>query len=162
MPVVSTTPDTENLTLTIVSQHTAPVDRVWQVWADPRLLERWWGPPTWPATFTEHDLRPGGRAAYYMTGPEGERAGGWWQFTAVDAPRSLEFEDGFAAADGSPDPTMPVVAARVDLTEHDGGTRMTIVSTFATAGQMDQLTAMGMVEGMSEALGQVDDLLVTV
>lgn len=86
MTVVDTVTDTDALTLTIVSELAAPPERVWQVWADPRQLERWWGPPTWPATFTAHDLVPGGRAAYVMTGPDGEQAHGWWRVLAVDAP----------------------------------------------------------------------------
>lgn len=100
MTVVSTIQDPEALTLTVVADLAAPPSRVWQVWADPRPLERWWGPPTWPATFTEHHLRVGGGAQYFMTGPDGEGAHGWWRFTAVDEPRSLEFEDGFSDETG--------------------------------------------------------------
>ncbi len=159
MTVVDTVKDTEALTLTIVAELAAPPERVWQLWADPRQLERWWGPPTWPATFTEHDLRPEGRAAYHMTGPDGEKAHGWWRFLAVDEPRSLELEDGFAGDAGEPDPAMPVTRARVDLAPIATGTRMTIVSRFGSAADMERLTAMGMAEGMREALGQADAIL---
>ncbi|WP_263119206.1 SRPBCC domain-containing protein [Cellulomonas sp. RIT-PI-Y] len=159
MTVISATPDTDARTLTIVSEFRATPERVWELWADPRQLERWWGPPTWPATFTELDLRPGGRASYYMTGPEGEKAGGWWEFVTVDAPRTLHFDDGFADEDGRPSTEMPVTRAEVAIEPVADGTRMTIVSRFADAEQMRQLTDMGMVEGMSEALGQIDHLL---
>lgn len=159
MTLVSIEQDPEELTLTLVADFPAPPSRLWQVWADPRQLERWWGPPTWPATFTEHDLAVGGRSSYYMTGPDGERAHGWWEIVSVDEPRALEFEDGFADQDGAPAADMPVTRARVELTESAGGTRMTLVSRFATAEQMQQLAAMGMVEGMTLALGQIDDIL---
>src|SRR5918995_434428 len=52
------------------------VRRAWQLWADPRQLERWWGPPGYPATFVDHDLTVGSRATYYMTSPEGEKHSG--------------------------------------------------------------------------------------
>jgi uncharacterized protein YndB with AHSA1/START domain len=159
MTVVSTTPDPQARTLTIVADLAAPPSRVWQIWADARQLERWWGPPTWPATFVDHDVTVGGRSRYYMTGPDGEQAGGWWQFLALDEPRSLEIEDGFADADGVPDTSMPVTRTRVDLAETPGGTRMTIVSRFATVEQMEQLIAMGMAEGMAQAMGQIDAIL---
>jgi len=159
MTVVTTSQDTDALTLTFVADLAAPVARVWQLWADPRQLERWWGPPTWPATFTEHDLTVGGGAHYYMTGPDGERAHGWWRFTAVDEPTSLELEDGFADETGAPATDMPTTRTRVELTEAPGGTRMTIVSSFATAEQMEQLAAMGMVEGMTAAMDQMDEVL---
>jgi uncharacterized protein YndB with AHSA1/START domain len=60
MAVLSIRHDNEALTLTVVSEFDASVERVWQVWADPRRLERWWGPPTWPATFDRYEFKPGG------------------------------------------------------------------------------------------------------
>lgn len=159
MTVINTISDPEARTFTIVAEFTSPPTRVWQVWADPRQLERWWGPPTWPATFTEHNLKPGGNASYYMTGPEGEKAHGWWKFVSVDEPRSLEFEDGFADDQGRPNDEMPTIRAKVNLQPTDGGTRMTVTSSFATGEQMEQLVKMGMVEGMTAAMGQIDDIV---
>jgi uncharacterized protein YndB with AHSA1/START domain len=159
MTIVSSTQDPEALTFTIVAELAAPPSRVWQVWSDPRQLERWWGPPTWPATFEEHDVVVGGSSRYYMTGPEGEKARGWWRFLALDEPRSLEFEDGFADEAGVPNAQMPTIHGRVELEETVAGTRMTVTSRFATVEQMEQLVQMGMVEGMTLAMGQLDELL---
>ena len=159
MTVVSMTRDPDALTLTVVAELAAPPSRVWQVWADPRRLERWWGPPTWPATFVAHDLRVGGGAAYYMTGPDGEKANGWWRFVAVEEPRLIEFEDGFADDAGVPDPGMPTTWAHVELAETAGGTRMTVTSRFASTEQMEQLVAMGMEEGLRAAMAQIDGVL---
>ena len=69
MPVVDVRKDTENLTMTVVAQFAAPVARVWAAYADPRQLERFWGPPTWPATFVRHDFVEGGRSEYYNGSP---------------------------------------------------------------------------------------------
>lgn len=159
MSTVDVVKDTEALTLTVTAEFAATADRVWQVWADPRKLERWWGPPTWPATFVDHDFVTGGRATYFMTGPEGEKAHGWWQFERIDAPRSLAFEDGFADDSGEPSSTMPVTHAVVTFEEVDGGTRMTMVSHFRTLEQLEQLVEMGMSEGIREAVGQIEDLI---
>jgi uncharacterized protein YndB with AHSA1/START domain len=159
MTVIESRKDTGALNFTIVAEFEAGVERVWQVWADPRQLERWWGPPTWPATFEDHEFQPGGRASYYMTGPEGEKARGWWRFVAVDEPSSLEFDDGFSDESGEPDPNMPVTRARVALEPIPTGTRMTITSQFATLEQMEQLVQMGMQEGMTLAMEQMDAIL---
>jgi uncharacterized protein YndB with AHSA1/START domain len=43
--VISSHQDTEALTMTVVAEFDADVDRVWRVREDPRQLERWWGPP---------------------------------------------------------------------------------------------------------------------
>lgn len=159
MTVVRVTPDEGDRGLTIVVDLAVRPDRAWRLWADPRTLERWWGPPTWPATVTEHELAPGGRVAYRMTGPDGTHAHGWWRIRAVDAPSLVEFEDGFSDSDGVPDPVMPVTVVTVELAPHPGGTRMTIVSRYASVEQMRQLLDMGMAEGMAAALGQVDAIL---
>ena len=159
MTVVSTDKDLAALTLTLVADLAAPPSRAWQLWSDPRQLERWWGPPTWPATFVDHDLTVGGRASYYMTGPDGEQAHGWWRFLTVDEPRLIEFEDGFADESGAPNDELPTTLMRVDLVEADGRTRMTITSTFASAEQLEQVVAMGMVEGLTGAVGQIDAIL---
>lgn len=159
MTVVDTIKDADALTLTIVSEFTAPVDRVWQVWADPRQLERWWGPPTWPATVTDHDLVVGGRVAYSMTGPDGEKAHGLWQIRVVEPPHTLEYEDRFADDAGEPDDSMPVTVGRVELAAAGTGTRMSITTTFASVEAMEQMITMGMLEGMTLALSQIEGVL---
>ncbi|MGW8065036.1 SRPBCC family protein [Streptomyces ziwulingensis] len=159
MSVTSLDKDLDQLTLTLVADFTAPVARVWQLWSDPRQLERWWGPPSYPATVEQHDLTPGGDVTYFMTGPEGDTFRGWWRITSVNPPVSLEFTDGFADADGVPNADMPTTSTRVTFTERDGGTRMAMRSVFDTREQMDQLMKMGMEEGLREAVGQMDGLL---
>ncbi|WP_138414447.1 SRPBCC family protein [Sinomonas gamaensis] len=159
MPFVSSTKDLDNLTLTLITEHGASPDRLWQVWEDARQLERWWGPPTWPATFTRHEFEPGGESRYFMTGPDGERAYGWWRITEVEAPRRLEFDDGFAGDDGEPLDRDDTTHTAVRLEETDGITRMTSVATFKSLEQLEKLLAMGMEEGMREAVGQIDGIL---
>ena len=48
-------------------------ERIWQLWADPRQLERWWGrPPTPPPSRSMSEARrPRGA---HMTGPDGDHA----------------------------------------------------------------------------------------
>lgn len=159
MTVISSQKNAEALSFTVVAVFDAGVERVWQVWEDPRKLERWWGPPTWPATFDSHDFVPGGKASYYMTGPGGEKSRGWWRFTAIEAPHRLEFDDGFADENGDPVPAMGTSHAVMELEAIDTRTRMTMVSTFDSAESLEKVLAMGMEEGMKQALGQIDAIL---
>jgi uncharacterized protein YndB with AHSA1/START domain len=148
------------LSMTITAEFEASSTRVWELWADPRQLERWWGPPTYPATVTAHDLRPGGRVEYHMTGPEGDQPRGYWEVLETDPPRSLHFRDGFANDDGTPNAGLPTSEARVRIEEiGDGRTRMSIESTFASTEAMEQVLAMGMEEGITQAIGQIDAIL---
>jgi uncharacterized protein YndB with AHSA1/START domain len=160
MTVTSIHKNTERLTLTVTSEFDAPAERVWQLWQDPRLLERWWGPPTYPATVLEHDLSPGGSVTYLMTGPEGDQHRGWWRIISVDPLRHLELEDGFADAEGVPNTEMPTTLMSVSIgSDGPGRTTMVMESTFPSLEAMEQMVAMGMEEGIREAMGQIDALL---
>ncbi len=159
MTVTAVHKDPAALTMTIVVDLDATAERTWQLWADPRQLERWWGPPGYPATFADHDLTVGTRTTYYMTSPEGDRYHGWWEVLAVDPPRRLEVEDGFADDAGEPNDDLPVGRMVVTLEERDRKTEMVITSHFPTLEAMEQVLAMGQEEGMVQAIGQIEGIL---
>ena len=160
MTVTDVRKNAQARTMTLEAEFDASAERVWELWADPRQLERWWGPPTYPATVTSHDLRPGGRVTYHMTGPEGDQPAGYWEVDEVQRPHRLVFRDGFANEDGTPNTELPVTTARVTIEEiGDGRTRMSIDSEFPTVEAMEQILSMGTEEGMREAVGQIDALL---
>ena len=159
MPITSVTSNPETLTLTVIGDYPVPLERLWDAWADPRQLERFWGPETWPATFTRHDMAVGGRSQYYMTGPDGTTAHGWFRFVAIEPGRKIEVDDGFAHPDGRLDESMPVMRMVFTFEQTAGGSRFTGVTHFPSVEAMEQLVAMGIAEGMQSALGQMDDVL---
>ena len=160
MTLMAVRKDPATTTMTTTAEFAATPERVWQLWSDPRQLERWWGPPSWPATFTSHDLRPGGRVEYHMTGPTGEQPKGYWEVGEVDPPTSIVFHDGFLNDDGTQNTELPGTESRVRIEDIGGGrTRMSIVSIFPSVAAMEQLLAMGMEEGLSQAVGQIDAIL---
>jgi uncharacterized protein YndB with AHSA1/START domain len=161
MTVTAVRKDPQALTMTIDAEFDASPERVWQLWADPRQLERWWGPPTYPATFTKHDLSVGSRTEYYMTGPEGDTPKGYWTIVEVEPPTHIRALDGFANDDGSDNNDMPGPGEMDVRIEPIGGgrTRMSIESHFPSAEAMEQLLAMGQEQGLTEAVGQIDAIL---
>jgi uncharacterized protein YndB with AHSA1/START domain len=160
MNATSILKDPDNLTMRITAELDATVERAWQLWADPRQLERWWGPPTYPATVVDHDLGAGGQVTYFMTGPDGDKAHGWLQVLDVEPPYRLELKDGFANDDGTPNDAMPTTTMVVTLTERDGGgTLMSVETHFPSLEAMEQLVSMGMDEGMAAAMGQLEEIL---
>ena len=159
MPVTDVQQDLDNLTLTITADFAAPVQRIWQIYADPRQLEKVWGPPTHPATFVDHSLTPGSRVTYFMTGPDGEKYAGYWDITRVDEPTGFAFLDGFADADLNPNTDLPVSENTFTFAEHHGGTRAVYVSKFASAEGLQQVLDMGVVEGSTQAINQIDGLI---
>jgi uncharacterized protein YndB with AHSA1/START domain len=159
MPVIDVTKDLDHRTLTITAQFAAPVERVWAIYADPRQLEKVWGPPSHPATFVEHRLGVGARSRYYMTGPDGEKYAGWWLVTAVDEPHSFAFDDGFADADLNPVDDLPVSHNVYSFASHDSGTRATFISAYDSAEDLQKALEMGMEEGATLAINQIDAFL---
>jgi uncharacterized protein YndB with AHSA1/START domain len=159
MTVIDSTKDADALTLSIVAEFDADADRVWQVWEDPRKLERWWGPPTFPATFTRHEFVVGGQSRYFMTGPRGETPRGWWRIDALERPRRIEFANGLAGDDGEPAPGVAPAGGHVTFDELGDRTRMTVLTRFVDAEQMRKMLDMGMREGMTQAIGQIDAVL---
>jgi uncharacterized protein YndB with AHSA1/START domain len=159
MPITSVHKDPEALTMTVVADFSAPLQRLWDAYADPRQLERFWGPPTYPATFTRHDMFAGGRSAYAMVGPDGDVSRGYWEFLEVKEPHSFEVRDGFCHPDGTPNTEMPSMRMTFDFESTANGSRLTTTAFFDSVEELEQLVNMGMEEGMRQAMGQIDAVL---
>jgi uncharacterized protein YndB with AHSA1/START domain len=154
MPITSVTQDPESLSLTVVADFPVPQKRLWDAFADPRQLERFWGPPFAPSTFTHHDFRVGGRAEYVLTGPNGEKWSGSWKFTAVNPIDSFEAHDG---DDNAEDESLPA-SMTFGFETTPTGSRLTSVTRFSSVEAMEQ-TVPGMEEGLRAAMPQLDALL---
>lgn len=160
MPLTNVRSDPAAQTVTVTAEFDAPVERAWQLYADPRQLEQWWNPPGFPLTITDHDLSVGGLVRAHVGTPDGRQVHAYWRITAVDAPRSLEWEDGFLDDTMQPDPGMPLSTMRLTLADRaGGGTLMTIVAGFGSAEAMQEYLDMPVEEHMRVTIDQADALL---
>lgn len=159
MSVTAVHTDPEELSMTLVAEFPVPVERLWGAFADPRQLERFWGPPGFPATFTAFDLRPGGRADYRMTSPQGERFLSLWRISEVDEPRRIVFEDLFSTEDGTVDESMPSSDTVLSFERVGDGSRVTVLTSFSSSADLERMLEMGMLEGYTQAFGQLDGVL---
>lgn len=159
MPVTDVTTSPEDLTIRIVADFAHPVHRVWQAYTDPRQLERFWGPPTWPATFTTWDHTVGGRSLYHMTGPKGEKSYAGWEFLEISPETRFVVLDFFADENGSEVEAFPAARMEMNFEPTEQGTRMTAVSKFPTLESLEQVLEMGVIEGTTQAMGQIDAVL---
>lgn len=159
MPITSLQQNLENLTLTVVGEFPVARDRLWQAWMNPRELEQFWGPPTWPAKFLQHEPFVGGESRFVMTGPDGEQSAGFWEFLALDPGRSFTVRDGFMSDEGERVTDMPTCEMTITFEAQVGGSRFIAVTTFPSLEALEELLAMGMAEGLKAALGQIDQVL---
>lgn len=159
MPVIDVVKDPDARTLTINAHFEAPAQRLWDLYADPRQLEKVWGPPEFPATFVEHSLTEGSRSTYFMTGQEGEKYYGYWKILTVDQPTSFTWDDGFADENFAENAQLPVSHNTIDFSPSGDGTEVTIVSVYESAEALQQVLEMGVEEGLVSAMNQIDDVL---
>lgn len=159
MPITSVLSDPHALTLTVVADYPVRVERLWEAYADPRQIERFWGPVEYPATFLQHDMAVGGESHYYMTAPDGTQHHGWWRFLAIEPYRRIELEDGFANGDASKNDGLPVMRMTFNFESTATGSRFTGVTYFGSIADMEAMVKMGMLEGMRSAMSQIDGVL---
>ncbi len=159
MTVTDVRKDFDNLTLAIAAEFDATPERVWQLWADPRQLERWWGPPDYPATMTAVDLRLGGRVEYHLTGPDGVIPQSPWEVLESDPPRKLVFRDAVVDEDGHPVDQGPSTMTVKIEPVRAGRTQMVIESKFHSLEALELADEMDMGQMLSSAIGQIDAIL---
>lgn len=159
MPVTDVITDAENLTMTVIADLAAPVERVWSAYTDPEQLHRFWGPPGWPAIFTEWDHTVGGRAVYSMHGPRGEKSSGSWEFLAIEAPHRFDVVDSFVDDEGNPLEGFPSMRMTFTFESTADGTRMVNTSYFDSVEALEQIISMGAIEGTKLAMAQLDAVL---
>jgi uncharacterized protein YndB with AHSA1/START domain len=158
MPVTDVNKDVDALTTTITAEFDSDADRLWELWSDPRQLERWWGPPSHPATFVEHELKVGSRTTYFMTGPDGEKHHGRWLIEEVEPPHRLHITDDEVDEEGKPEDGGPT-GMTVTIAEADGTATMSIQTHFADRASMEQTIEMGFEQGMIDTVNKIDPLL---
>lgn len=159
MPITNISSNPHDLTITVVGDYPVPVERLWDAYADPRQLERFWGPEQWPATFTRHDMAVGGTSQYYMTGPDGTRSHGWFRYLAIEPLTRIELQGGFGDDTGAPNDAMQTMRMVFTFEKTAKGSRFTNVTTFPSIDAMEKVVNMGMMEGMKSAVGQLDSVL---
>lgn len=158
MPVTDVEKDVDALTMTITAEFDAEAEQLWELWADPRQLERWWSPPSHSSTFIEHELTAGAHTTYFMTGPDGEKHHGRWRIEEVDPPHRLHIKDAAVDDEGKPEDGGPK-AMTVTIAETNGTATMTVQTHFTDRESMEQTIETGFEQGMIETLAQIDPLL---
>ena len=162
MPVTSITKDPEALTITVVADFAATVERLWDAYVDPRQIERFWGPPDLPAQFLRHDATTGGRSVYRLAVPDGEHVTCYWDWVSVDPHRSFEVRDGDPEGGTDDRPGRPGEGIDSMLFVFEAtatGSRLTTTTRFESAEGMATMLRTGMEEGAEAAMGQIDGVL---
>jgi uncharacterized protein YndB with AHSA1/START domain len=84
----------------------APPEHVFELWTEPELLVRWWGPEGYDVPAHALDVRPGGAWRTTMRSPAGNHVTVSGEYRRIEPPRLLVFtwawEDDTACAGTRP------------------------------------------------------------
>lgn len=100
----------------------APPQRLWQAFADPAQLARWWGPAGFRNEFECCEFRVGGDWRFTMVGPDGQRHANTSRFVVLEPPRRLVIEV-----------NAPHFTLTLELRPEGAGTRLLWRQRFETA-----------------------------
>lgn len=146
-------------TLFIERVFDAPRELVFKAFTEPDRIERWWGPREWPTKNKKMDVRPGGVWHYCMTGPDGTEAWGKAVYREIIPPEKIVYVDTFSDPDGNDNQSMPSMLITFQFLELGNKTKMSATTEFATLEHMETVAEMGMVQGLSESLDRLEELL---
>ncbi|MDB5153168.1 MAG: hypothetical protein JWR54_1919 [Mucilaginibacter sp.] len=87
----------------------APVEMVWEVWVNPELVKRWWGPKHFSSPVAKIDFREGGKSIVSMKAPKemgGQEFFSVWEYVKIIPLKTIEFIQSLSDKDGNKtDPT---------------------------------------------------------
>jgi uncharacterized protein YndB with AHSA1/START domain len=150
---------TEGTELTITRVFDAPRELVFDAFSDAERLKKWWGPREWPTTYCTVDFRVGGVWIFCMTGPDGTESWGRGDYEEIVRPERIVYVDAFADKDGNVNESMPRTRITMTFTEDGGKTKLESHSVYGTSAELEQLKAMGMVEGITETWDRLEEFL---
>jgi uncharacterized protein YndB with AHSA1/START domain len=152
--------DQERRELTVERIVAMSLKLAWEGWTEPRHVARWWGPRFWNTTIFEMDVRPGGIWRYSLKSDDdnGEEAFCRAVYQEVFEPSRLVYIDSFA------DKYWNIVKdsemhTTVLFEEAGGGTKLRIVTRFASVPDMENAEAMGMIEGFTDAFDRLEEYI---
>jgi len=123
---------------------------VWKVWTE--QLTEWWAPKPWTTQIIEHDLRPGGRSAMLMRGPDGASAPLEGVVLEVVPNERVVFTDAFGAGWI---PKGPFMVGIFTMRPHGAGTWYRACARHWNESAMRQHEAMGFTQGWGVVADQL-------
>ena len=150
---------TDNNVMHLEREFDAPVADVWRAWTEVELLEQWWAPLPYKAVTKTMNFSEGGKWHYYMLGPAGEKHWCVVNYIKIDTLKKYEAEDAFADEDGNTNTDLPCGVWVNKFSTTATGSKVNITLTYPSKEDLQRILEMGMKEGITMTLVQLDGLL---
>ena len=140
----------------------APVEMVWEVWVDPELVKRWWGPKHFSSPVAKIDFREGGKSIVSMRAPKemgGQEFYSVWEYVKIIPLKTIEFIQSLSDEDGNkidptkvgmpPDFPMDIKTIVTFRAVADGKTEMA-VTEYAEFGSISNFAQIGLEQSLDK------------
>ena len=146
-------------TLTVSRKFAANINLVWDAWTKAEILDQWWAPLPYKAKTKSQVFEPNGHWHYAMVGPNNDTHWGMMQYKEIAKPDFFSANDVFCDENGATNSNLPSTDFVIKFTIEGDITMVNMVSEYATKEALEEILAMGMKEGLSMALAQLDSIL---
>lgn len=158
MPHATFTQDSTTKTLTVERVFDAPRSKVWQAYTTSEILDTWWAPRPWMAVTKKFDFRVGGQWLYYMAGP-GEKQYCSFVYESIEPENGYSGRDMFCDESGNKNESHPSMHWNTKFLDNGNGTTVITTISYDTLADMKAIMAMGLQEGFSMAMENLDEVL---
>lgn len=142
----------------------APLEKVWQVWTDSKIIKKWWGPDNTFVPDCDIDLRVGGRIYIVMEAGEGmgEFIGMRWpmegKYTAVEKNAKLSY-DAKAWTEGAEKTTEIETTTDIILVPEEDKTKIKVRAVIHKMGPDAKMAVEGMEWGYNQQFDKLEKFL---
>jgi uncharacterized protein YndB with AHSA1/START domain len=150
---------TDNNVIHLQREFDAPVADVWRAWTDVEFLEQWWAPLPYKAVTKTMNFTEGGKWHYYMLSPEGEKHWCIVNYLEINVFKKYKAEDAFGDEDGNINKALPCGVWINEFSATATGSKVNITLTYPTKEDVQRIIDLGMKEGITMTLKQLDGLL---
>lgn len=131
----------------------APARLLFEAYAKPEHVMKWFGPKGWPLTLCEMDFRIGGRFRFAMTGPDGKQNTPFGEYLEIVPNRKIVYDNGFET------PGEEKMVVTVTFDEKGEKTTLTIHTLFASVAMKNEHVGGGYVQGTNSGIDQLVDVV---
>jgi len=153
--------------IVITREFEAPRQLVWDVWTQPKHVEKWFGPKGFTTRVDKLDFKVGGESSYIMIGPDGTEYPSKGVFQEIVPIEKIvttdEFGEGFDEIESMKNIDLPQGMTQTYLFDDLGQrTKLTIIVSHPTVEDREKHEAMGVIDGWNSSLDKVEEYLAEV
>jgi len=152
--------DRDTNQLHVEREFQAPLPLVWNAYTTPEILDQWWAPKPYRTRTNKMDFREGGLWLYTMIAPDAQEHHCRMDYTKLSMEKSYEGVDAFCLnVEGDVNDALPSANVMVQFESVGERTMVRYTTTYSTPEHLETVVNMGIKEGLTMAMENLDALL---